>query len=420
MESLFRRYYVPNLVIREVRLSDNESVKEIIDGQQRIVTVQEFFDNRYPLPESLRSLDKSLPGAYYKDLDTDIRKFVDKELQYSVDIIKDIDEPSNEDHQLAATEIFWRLQQGESLNNMEIAHAKLSSLTRNFIVKYADDQSFDYKEYKPVDNNPDKLPFFSLLDVDNQRMRHLQFMARFIMIERGNGYADLNDRKIGEFIDNARQDDGIGNMSFENEPEAKAAIKTLKIFYEIFEDDPMRDSKSGIKELSTEYFIISVYSLIRYVHKYYVMDDNIRKIIREFIYEFHTRWSNESISSDDNDILNFINNGRQGERQLAARERILWKIFSEYLQDKNETLKEKDTKRSFNERERIRIYRHGKGLCQQCLRDGKSEDEARVSWSNYQADHIIPHAKGGKTVLENAELLCREHNQLKGASTNSL
>lgn len=42
LDSLFRRYYIPNLVIREVRLSDHQTVNEVIDGQQRINTVQEF------------------------------------------------------------------------------------------------------------------------------------------------------------------------------------------------------------------------------------------------------------------------------------------------------------------------------------------------------------------------------------------
>jgi hypothetical protein len=62
MDSLFRRYYIPRLVIREVRISHNQTVNEIIDGQQRIATVQEFFDNQYPLPMSLKDLDKTLPG----------------------------------------------------------------------------------------------------------------------------------------------------------------------------------------------------------------------------------------------------------------------------------------------------------------------------------------------------------------------
>lgn len=268
MDGLFRRYYIPKLVIREVRLSETQTVNEIIDGQQRIITVQEFFDNQYPLPKSLTDLDNSLPGLYYKDLSVDIRMFIDRSLKYQADIIKDIDKPNDADHQIIATEIFWRLQQGESLNYMEVAHAQLSSLTRNFIVKYSDDQTFNYQSYEPIDNNPDKLPFFSLLSVDNIRMKHLQFMARFIMIERGNGYADLSDRRIENFINRYKQEDGIGNHDYDKEPEAIATLKTLRVFYEIFKDDPMLDETSGIKELSVEYFIISIYLLIRHLHKY--------------------------------------------------------------------------------------------------------------------------------------------------------
>ena len=418
MDSLFRRYYIPKLVIREVRLSDADTVNEIIDGQQRITTVQEFFNNQYPLPKTLADLDKNLPGQYYKDLSVNIRMFIDRSLKYQADIIKDIDKPNDVNHQIIATEIFWRLQQGESLNYMEVAHAQLSSLTRNFIVKYADDQTFNYQKYKPIDSNPDKKPFFSLLSVDNIRMKHLQFMARFIMIERGDGYADLSDRKIEEFINNSKQDDGIGNLNFEKEPEAISTLKTLKVFYEIFKEDPMLDTKSGIKELSVEYFIISVYLLIRHLNKYYVIDDKTKTIIREFIYSFHTRWKTYD-DTIDTDLLTFSNRRQQGEKDLETRDIILRQIFFEYLQENNKELIEKDQKRAFTELERIIIYRKGKGFCQQCLREEKSDNEAKVGWSNYQADHVIPHAKGGQTVLENAELLCSYHNQSKGASINN-
>jgi len=418
MDSLFRRYYIPKLVIREVRLSEKQTVKEIIDGQQRITTVQEFYDNQYPLPKSLISLNEKLPGLFYKDLDVDIRMFIDRELKYQADVIKNIDNPKNVNHQIIATEIFWRLQQGESLNYMEVAHAQLSSLTRNFIVKYADDQTFDYKNYKPVDSNPDKKPFFLLLNsVDNTRMKHLQFMARFLIIERNQGYADLSDTKIKEFIDEHKKDDGIGNYDFENEPEAIATLKTLKVFYEIFKDDPMLDSKSGIKELYVEYFIISVYLLIRHLHKYYVIDKTTKIKIREFIYCFHSRWRQYD-ETVDTDLLTFSNSRQQGERDLETRDIILRQIFFEYLQDNDIKLIEKDSKRAFTELERIVIYRKGKGFCQECLREGKPENEAKVSWSNYQADHVIPHAKGGKTILENSELLCSYHNQSKGATVH--
>ena len=418
MDSLFRRYYIPKLVIREVRLSDTQTVNEIIDGQQRITTVQEFFNNQYSLPKTLSDLDDGLAGKFYKDLDVNVQMFISRELKYQADVIKNIDNPKNVTHQIIATEIFWRLQQGESLNYMEVAHAQLSSLTRNFIVKYSDDQRFDYDKYKPVDSNPDKEPFFSLLSVDNIRMKHLQFMARFLMIERGQGYADLSDRKIEEFIDEYKQDDGIGNFEYENTSEAKNTLKTLRIFHEILKDDPMLDENSGIKELSVEYFIISIYLLVRHVCKYYVIDDTAKTTIRKFIYEFYERWKTYD-EATDTDLLTFSNNRQQGEKDLEARDIIVRQIFFEHLQKNDVTLIEKDQKRAFSELERIIIYRKYKGLCQECLREGKTEKEARVGWSNYQADHVVPYSKGGKTLVENAELLCSYHNQSKATINES-
>ena len=415
MDSLFRRYYIPKLVIREVRISDDNIMKEIIDGQQRITAVQEFFEGKYPLPNSLADINKNLPGKCYKELNADIRKFIDKNLKYQADIIKDIGDPKSVEHQNIATEIFRRLQEGESLNYMEVAHAQLSSLTRNFIVKYADNQTFDFKNYEAVDSNPNKEPFFALLSVDNVRMKHLQLMTRFILIERGNGYAELGDKKIIDFINSAKKDDGIGNTSFENEPEAKATLKTLRAFHSIFESDPMLDPESGVKELYTEYFIISIYLLIRHIRKYYFINDDTKAIICKFVYDFHERWKTFD-ESEDTDLLTFSNNRQQGEKELRTRDMILRQIFFEYLKDNKKELIAKDTNRAFSELERIRIYRRGKGICQKCVEEGKPENETIVSWSEYHADHIIPHSKGGQTTEENAQLLCRYHNQSKGAS----
>ncbi len=418
MDSLFRRFYIPRLAIREVRLSDDQTVLEVIDGQQRITTVQEFFKGDYPLPKSLADINKNLPGKYYEDLDTDIRKFIDKNLKFQVDIIKGIDSRKCEEHQNIATEIFWRLQQGESLNSMEIAHAQLSSLTRNFIVKYADDQTFDYEKYKAVDNNLDRHKFFSLLNISNKRMKHLQIMARFILIERNGGYTELNDEKIEAFIHSAKKDDGIGDFSFEKEPEAKATLKTLDVFYSIFKDDTMLDSESGIKELSVEYLLISIYLLIRHLNEYYVMDDDSKDIILNFVIYFYTRWKkvDKTKVTDDTDLLTFSNKRQHGERNLEERDSILRQIFFEYIKNNDKEVIEKDSKRAFSELERIMIYRKGDGICQKCVEDGKPESETIVSWSKYQADHVIPYSKGGQTTLENAQLLCRHHNQSKGAS----
>ena len=136
----------------------------------------------------------------------------------------------------------------------------------------------------------------------------------------------------------------------------------------------------------------------------------MKSTIREFTYYFHERWKTYD-ESTDTDMLSFSNHRQQGENDLEVRDRIMRQIFFEYLKENNIEIKEKDENRAFSELERIIIYRRDKGFCQQCLREEKPENEAKVSWSKYQADHVLPHSKGGKTIIENGELLCAYHNQ---------
>ena len=175
----------------------------------------------------------------------------------------------------------------------------------------------------------------------------------------------------------------------------------------------MVDEISGIKELSVEYFIISIYMLIRHLGGYYVLDDAIKKQFENLCITYE-RWKTYD-EATDNDLLTFSNRRQQGENDLEVRDRILRQVFFEYLKEKDIEIIVKDEKRAFTELERLIIYRKGKGLCQACLREGKPEKEAKVGWSKYQADHVLPHSKGGQTILDNGELLCRDHNQSKGA-----
>ena len=354
-----------------------------------------------------------IANKYFGELSTELRKFIDKELIINADIVKNIDDPRNPEHQKVATEIFWRLQQGEQLNFMEVAHAKLSSLSRNFIVKYSDDETFDYENYIPIDNNPNKHAFFQIIERSNNRMQHLMLMTRFLLIEEADSYADLKDAAVVDFIEKYDVKDGIGNYSFENNEIAKNCIRNLNLFYDIFRDDPMFDEQTGIKELSREYIIISFYLLIRHIKKHYVIGDSEKTIINKFFFLFYERWA--SSDQNDFDIVVFSNNRQQSQNNLQERDIILRQIFFDYLIEQKLSLTTFDTKRLFNEAEKIKIYRRDKGICQQCLAEGKPEKEAIVSWTQYQADHIFPYAKGGQTVVDNGQVLCAYHNVRKSA-----
>lgn len=340
-----------------------------------------------------------------------MRRFVSKELKYKADIVKGIEDPRNPEHQRIATEIFWRLQQGESLNFMEIAHARLNSLARNFIVKFSDDISFDFDTYTPVDDNGHKHDFFNIINRTNDRMQHLMLMARFLLLEKAKGPTELKDAEVNNLIEGSACNDGVGNDSYENEPAARAVIANLNALYEVFEDDTMLQNGGSIRELRREYIIISLYLLVRHLRQYYAFDSSVRQLLREFFLSFHERWQNPD--DEDRDVLSFSEHRQQDQRNVEARHLIIRQLFFQFAKDRDVPLFAKDERRAFNEAERIAIYRRDKGLCQKCLEEGKPEREAAVGWNDYETDHVIPHSRGGATAMSNAQVLCSYHNAQK-------
>ncbi len=154
--------------------------------------------------------------------------------------------------------------------------------------------------------------------------------------------------------------------------------------------------------------------MLRHLRKNYVFDDGEKKLFYEFVIHFHQRW--QARRDSDSDILVFSDNRQQTGREIETRQIVLRQIFFNYVKDEGHELLTKDERRAFDEAERIFIYRRDNGLCQICLKEGKPETEARVPWHEYDADHITAHAKGGKTDVANAQVLCRYHNRQKGAS----
>lgn len=411
-DSLMRRFYVPRIILREVRVAGGLRKLEVVDGQQRISTVVEFFQDKLPLPKTLKDLNPAIVGKRYSELPSEVRRFVDS-LKFDVDMVIDIDDPTDPDHQRIASEIFWRLQQGETLTFMEVAHARLSSLPRNFVVKYADDIRFDFDRYESLNSNPDKHRFFDIVERKNDRMQHLALLARLLLLEKNDGDATIRDVNVMSFIDEGQVSDGIGNYSYEETDEAKRVIATMNEFVRVFERDQLVKQGEGMRELAVEYFIVSIFLLLRHVKKHYVIQNEQRDWFRDFTVYFHQRWKNKT--EEDLDMLAFSDNRQQSGAEIVIRHRLIRQMFFQWLEDTGKELITPDARRGFNEAERIQIYRRDKGLCQKCVADGKDPVEAEVPWNEYDADHVVPHAAGGMTDVANARVLCRYHNRSAGA-----
>ena len=285
IDSFFRQYYVPQIVLRQVNFAEGQFKYEVVDGQQRINSIQRFFSNEIPLPKSLRKLTSDA-GELYRDLSDEVKAYVE-DLELHADVLRMVEDPRAVKNQRLVTQVFWRLQQGETLTFMEQEHSKLYSAVRNFVTKYADEISFDWEKYIHRESNPHRHPFFKIIDRPNNRMQHLALLVRFLLIEQGKGVTDLGYKKFPTFFD---QYDGMALDAFEEKSWVKRCKSHVDKFYEIFKDDIIVRGNGTVKELTQEYFILSVYLLLRHLTEgHFTFGRENYQAFREFVYSFYQR-----------------------------------------------------------------------------------------------------------------------------------
>lgn len=66
--------------------------------------------------------------------------------------------------------------------------------------------------------------------------------------------------------------------------------------------------------------------------------------------------------------------------------------------------------RTFSEKQKRAAYEKQEHKCPHCLSEG---NENTYEFSEMQGDHIIPWSKGGRTVDDNVQMLCKKHNATK-------
>lgn len=67
--------------------------------------------------------------------------------------------------------------------------------------------------------------------------------------------------------------------------------------------------------------------------------------------------------------------------------------------------------RAFTENEKRQVYERQKGICPLCVAEHREKTHYDID--EMEADHITPWSEGGKTCIENCQMLCKEHNRRK-------
>ena len=163
---------------------------------------------------------------------------------------------------------------------------------------------------------------------------------------------------------------------------------------------------------------VDLYLLISEMDRSYVIrnrEDDFANFYVTFEQERRSVISDHSVllssdrSSWGRDLYDYIEafNRSGGTRpNIKKRHEVYKKRFLRSTQD----LMPEDPRRAFTRDERIVIWRRDNGTCQGqgCGR--------RIAFNEVEADHIIPHSRGGQTTIDNGQALCRPCNASKGAT----
>ncbi len=154
------------------------------------------------------------------------------------------------------------------------------------------------------------------------------------------------------------------------------------------------------------YSVISLFLLIMDLMPNYDIINREREIADWFIgFEGDRKLDKMKEAEEQNPVLvlyqRWISNASDIFESLTYGHKVLKKD----LLEKVKSLPLKDSKRNFDEAQRQVIYRRDNGMCKIC---GKKRE-----WNDWEANHIIPWSKGGKTEIENGQVLCPSCNSRK-------
>lgn len=360
IDTILRDYDIPKIYLHK-RSNDKF---DVIDGQQRIRAIWAFYNNEFALAKDAEDVDGIvISNKKYNELPIEITTKIDS---YTLDFV--VLDNQNEDE---IREMFLRLQNGTSLKAQEKRNAMPGNM-RNFV--------------KLVANHN----FFTKVNFANSRFTHDLIAAQFCLLAINKRICNIKDKDLNNMY--------IEQATFnEHSQEAKSIFKVLDYLNDMF--------PSKAPELK-RYSVISLFLLIMEMMPNYDIRSREKDIFNWFIAFEQNRAIDEQKEPENQDpklviYHERVSNSSDTYDSLLYRHNFLKESLLSAITD----LPQKDTKRIFDEAQRQVIFRKYSGICQVC---GKA-----CEWNNWEADHITPWSKGGKTVVENGQVLCPTCNSQK-------
>lgn len=369
VDTILRDYDVPKLYWRKT--GSKPDTYDVVDGQQRLRAVWDFFDGKFKLPKDADDIDdEKVAGCLYQDLPDDLRIRFDS---YALDVV--ILEETDEDE---VREMFLRLQNGTSLKAQEKRNAYPGKM-RDFVHELSSHRFFNSVAFK------------------NSRFSYDHIAAQLVCLEISGEPTNIKNTDLNKMYEANREFD-------DKSPIAKAVRRNLDILADVFPE----------KTPELERFnVISLYCVIAELSQNYVLSE-IKEHIHDWFIEFEAVRRDETAKPQDEADAEWITyNGKISHSTDAVDSiRFRMEFMLRHLLQKFPSLARKDGQRGFTHMQKLAVFRRDGGHCQVKLKC----EGIRLTWDDWHCDHKIPHSKGGKTTVDNAQVSCSACNLTKGGN----
>lgn len=372
IDTILRDYDIPKLYWRKV--SSKPDKYDVVDGQQRLRAIWEYFDNEFPLPKDADPIDgEAIADLTYQNLPDDLRMRFDV---YALDVV--VLEESDEDE---VREMFLRLQNGTSLKAQEKRNAYRGQM-RAFV--------------RQLVNHP----FFRSVGFANSRFNHDLVAAQMVCLELAGKPTNIKSADLN------RMYEAYEKLDLKS-PEARAVQRTLDVLAEAFPE----------KTPELERFnVISLYCVVSEMHKQYAFEQ-VRPQLHGWFLAFEQDRRDQQDKSDDEIDAEWASYKEKISHSTDAADSIQWRMdfMVRHFLERHPSVVRKDNQRGFTYMQRLTVFRRDKGHCQLKIKC----NGAKLTWDGWHCDHKVPWSAGGKTTVENACVACTDCNLAKGGSLKS-
>lgn len=368
IESVLMNLPLPRLYFAE----NDDETEEVVDGQQRLSALFRYMDDEYPLT-GLRA-ETQLNGKSWSDLDKKIQNRI-KNFALSTVVIKKESDPA------LRFDLFERLNTGATgLNEQELRNAVYRGEYNNFIYRLAENE--DWRKLHRI-KGPHK------------RMADAEWVLRFMAFQ-DQTYLNFPDKRMTKFL-NKQMEVNHPIITSDLKQREQLFKQAASLCLSVFGDKAFCRFRRGDEEEVNGRWESRRIRALEDVQLWGMTQFNKGQLIGKADEVFEASLQITSIP----EFSDLIVENTSGKERVAKRF-VLWKhMLDEVLEGSEQGT------RFFPRKVREDLWEQDR-TCAVCSQEIRVFDDAHV-------DHVVPYAKGGKTIKENAQIAHRYCNQVKSS-----